>query len=216
MSTRIPPTSGASGTLSSSSNPSPPESPEAQTKTKKFSPDEARPDHAKGSAAPPRTPPYHSPTAAPESASSTTDAVARFIAEHPRLLIVDDDQGTRKILGKTAQKLGFSQQNIVIFENADAAFEAISAAATEGNPFHVVFSDRDMGNETDGDALAKNILDEGYPLHFIMISGSLPEALPPGVNYGILKGGSLKSALERAFQEHLATLSSARPQHAAT
>jgi hypothetical protein len=86
-------------------------------------------------------------------------------------------------------------ENIVVCNNRSEARQAIQAAIEENKPFGTVFSDRNMGNETDGDLLAEEVSQLEYPPHFIMISGTLPDHLPLGVHFGIPKGVSLREQL---------------------
>ena len=144
----------------------------------------------------PSTPPKV-PSLTTEGASSTTNtaAVRPFIVKHPRLLIADDQLIQRKSHQKVAIQLGFSHENIVVCNNRSEALQAIHAAIEEKQPFGAVFSDRDMGNDTDGDLLAGEVSRLENPPHFIMISGTLPEHLPLGVHFGIRKGVSLRKQL---------------------
>ena len=142
------------------------------------------------------TPPT-APSLATEGASSTTNtsAVRPFIVKHPRLLIADDQPISRKLHQKVATDLGFLLENIVVCNNRSEASQVIQAAIEENKPFGTIFSDRNMGNDTDGDLLAEEVSRLEPPPHFIMISGTLPEQLPLGVHFGIPKGASLRKQL---------------------
>ncbi len=57
-----------------------------------------------------------------------------------------------------------------------------------------------MGNETDGDIFAKNIRDKDFlETQFILISGTLPEEKPFGVDIAMPKGRSLSDDLSEYF-----------------
>lgn len=112
-----------------------------------------------------------------------------------RVLVADDSKLSRRMLRHLAEELGFS--HIEMAENADVAISFLNRAEREGTPFHAVFSDRDMGNVTDGDALALYVASLGYPVHFVMVSSTLPEVLPVGVHLGISKGD--KEATEKVY-----------------
>ena len=150
------------------------------------------------------TPPT-APSLATEGASSTTNtaAVRPFIVKHPRLLIADDQPISRKLHQKVATDLGFLLENIVVCNNRSEAIQAIQAAIEENKPFGTIFSDRDMGNDTDGDLLAEEVSRLEHPPHFIMISGTRPETLPPGVHFGLTKGDESKPEERVKLVNHL-------------
>ena len=134
---------------------------------------------------PPTTPPPTTETKLP----------AKFLDENPRLLVADDSPLSRRYSTRLGIEIGFEPQNIVVCNNRSEAIQAIQAAIEENKPFGTIFSDRDMGNDTDGDLLAEEVSRLEPPPHFIMISGTLPEQLPLGVHFGIPKGASLRKQL---------------------
>jgi hypothetical protein len=142
---------------------------------------------------PPKTPPPTTETKLP----------AKFLDENPRLLVADDSPVSRKYSTRLGIEIGFEPENIVVCNNRSEAIHAIQAAIKEKKPFGTIFSDRDMGNETDGDLLAEEVSRLEHPPHFIMISGTRPETLPPGVHFGLTKGDESKPEERVKLVNHL-------------
>jgi hypothetical protein len=140
-----------------------------------------------------------SPAPQPEPHTEPS-AITKPTPATSRLLIADDTPLCLKCNLRITKQLGFLESRITTCKDLEDAKTAFFEAARAGDPFQYVFSDRDMGNKTDGDTFAKNIREAGFAeTQFILISGTLPEEKPFGVNTAIPKDRSLSNDLSDYF-----------------
>lgn len=119
-----------------------------------------------------------------------------FLQENPRILIADDSPSALKLNVCLAKKMGFLPQNIQTATNREQASHLFAQALAKNTPFHVIFSDREMGNKDDGDKLAADVSRHAQGTrapHFVMISATLPSTLPPHVHFGLPKGADAEA-----------------------
>jgi len=151
----------------------------------------------------------HTPIATARRASESVTTVTAvthqplpeaFLTRNPKILIADDSKICLKGNKAAALRLGFLSENIVTCKDLNEAQAAFFQAKEDNQPFNIIWSDRDMGNTTDGDEFAKMVQASGSTPIFVMISSSLPETPPPGVTLAFAKDKSLNENLRTYFE----------------
>ncbi len=123
-----------------------------------------------------------------------------FLIQNPRILVADDSPLALKLSVSLAKRLGFAPDNIITSQSRAEAHQKFREAERSNAPIDVIFSDRDMGNQTDGDRLAKEVKHVDPKVVFILISGTPPEICPPDIDKIYVKGRYKKEDIVRYLE----------------
>jgi CheY-like chemotaxis protein len=110
---------------------------------------------------------------------------------HGRVLVMDDEEGVRDVLGQTLEGMGHSAEMV---EDGEKAIEVFRKAKTRGHPFDVALLDLTIREGKGGQETIQALLTIDPNVKAIAMSGYIdsPVILEPG-RYGF------KAALEKPF-----------------
>jgi CheY-like chemotaxis protein len=108
------------------------------------------------------------PAARHRAASHVTTTNLSQAQRAYHVLVLDDDEGVRKVMATTLQYLG---HRVVVVGKSDDAFEAFSATAARGDPFNVVFVDLTMPGDLGGAEVARRLQEKKPGIKIVVMSG---------------------------------------------
>lgn len=87
---------------------------------------------------------------------------------HPLILVADDDEDIREMLGSFFALEGY---DVEFAKSGEEALEHVRKARQNGKPFDAIVSDNDMKSKLDGIGLSKELRQEGFDTPFFLHTG---------------------------------------------